>query len=106
MGLQRRKTKPSGIYMLQINLLYWKSKIIYFFQSIKGEFYCRFFHRPLFYNFIGVKCGRKGGVSYYRYTCYRCNNSWESYRIPRYESDPMERKRVNKILKENKNELY
>ena len=46
---------------------------------IIGEYFCRFFHKPLFW---GCPTVTKNG-SLYQWSCAYCNRKWESYRKPK-----------------------
>jgi len=71
------------------------SKIKDIYQYLKGEFWCRHFHKPLFFN-IGGYGGRnifgQSRKTYKGYSCIKCNIDWESERQPKWDKLPHEEK--------------
>lgn len=71
---------------ITILLYLWKIKKIC--RYIKGEFYCRYYHKPLMVStsgYGGTDVFGRRRKSYYSRACIECDNSWESNR----ESKPL-----------------
>lgn len=62
-----------------------------------GERFCRYFHKPLLFQWTG--CGGRDVFgrrrkSYYEYQCAFCNRSWESVREPKWNKLPQEERYI------------
>ncbi len=57
------------------------------YEYLKGEWFCRFFHKPLFFNiggYGGLDVFNRRRKNYRNFNCYHCNNAWESERVPKW----------------------
>ena len=78
------------------------------FIYLKGEYFCRFFHKPLFFNLGGYGGKNIFGIkrkSYREFNCIKCNNYWETERKPKWYKLPQEERYIitEKIKEEDKN---
>jgi len=65
----------------------------YIFEYLRGEWFCRFFHKPLFFNsggYGGLDVFYRRRKTYYRYECVKCSLYWESEREPKWYKLPQE----------------
>lgn len=70
-------------------------KLLWIIQYLRGEFLCRFIHKPLFFGiggFGGIDIFGRRRKSYHEYRCVKCGLSWESEREPKWNKLPYEEK--------------
>lgn len=77
-------------------------------QYLRGEWFCRFFHKPLFFNmggYGGSDIFNRRRKSYHIYNCVKCGIDWESARQPKWYNLPQEERFIiGEKIKEIQNE--